>query len=86
MDVTIARELDVALEFSKRAGEYAFDRERGGPMFNADLMGLPAVLNLLHTRAGGRNGWVWTPAPLIEIVATRGARFADPTSDYRLTP
>ncbi|WP_313808381.1 3-hydroxyacyl-CoA dehydrogenase NAD-binding domain-containing protein [Sphingobium sp.] len=56
---------------------YGFGRERGGPMFQADLMGLPVVLDQLHAFAAGRNGWAWTPAPLIEQLAARNGRFAD---------
>ncbi|NYI24340.1 3-hydroxyacyl-CoA dehydrogenase [Sphingobium indicum] len=56
---------------------YGFGRERGGPMFQADLMGLPAVLDRLRALAAGRNGWAWTPAPLIERLAATGGRFGD---------
>ncbi|WP_327754847.1 3-hydroxyacyl-CoA dehydrogenase NAD-binding domain-containing protein (plasmid) [Sphingobium sp. SJ10-10] len=56
---------------------YGFGRERGGPMFQADLMGLPAVLDRLRTLAAGSNGWAWTPAPLIEQLAAKGGRFED---------
>lgn len=56
---------------------YGFGRERGGPMFQADLMGLPAVLDRLRTLAAGRNGWAWAPAPLIEQLAAKGGRFED---------
>jgi len=56
---------------------YGFGRERGGPMFQADIMGLPAVLEKLRAHARGRHGWAWTPAPLIEKLAANGGRFAD---------
>lgn len=56
---------------------YGFARERGGPMFQGDLIGLPALLTRLRAYAAGRNGWAWTPAPLIERLAADGGHFAD---------
>lgn len=56
---------------------YGFGRERGGPMFQGDLIGLPVLLERLTRLAGGRNGWAWTPAPLIERLAAEGGRFED---------
>ena len=62
---------------------YGFARERGGPMFQGDLIGLPALLDRLRSYAAGRNGWAWTPAPLIEQLATKGRRFEDLNSGRR---
>ncbi|PXA88120.1 3-hydroxyacyl-CoA dehydrogenase [Nostoc sp. 3335mG] len=56
---------------------YGFARERGGPMFQADLAGLPALLDRLRARASARNGWAWAPAPLIETLLAGGERFGD---------
>jgi len=56
---------------------YGFARERGGPMFQADVLGLPAVLARLRALAAGRNGWAFTPAALIEKLANDGGRFED---------
>ncbi|MGW8202230.1 3-hydroxyacyl-CoA dehydrogenase NAD-binding domain-containing protein [Sphingomonas bisphenolicum] len=56
---------------------YGFPRERGGPMFQGDLIGLPALLDRLNIYAAGRNGWAWEPAPLIERLASENGRFAD---------
>lgn len=56
---------------------YGFGRERGGPMFQADLLGLPVLLEQLRRYAQGRNGWAWAPAPLIEELAAKGGRFVD---------
>lgn len=56
---------------------YGFGRERGGPMVQADLIGLPAIRERLREYAAGRNGWAWTPAPLIEQLANSGGRFAN---------
>ena len=46
---------------------YGIARERG-PMFQADLS---TLLDQLRAYAAGRNGWAWTPAPLIEQLAAR---------------
>ena len=62
---------------------YGFARERGGPMFQGDLIGLPALLDRLRSYAAGRNGWAWTPAPLIGQLATKGRRFEDLNSGRR---
>ncbi|MGE4431169.1 MAG: hypothetical protein AB7E05_10570 [Sphingobium sp.] len=55
---------------------YGFGRERGGPMFQGDLMGLPAILEQIKVYAAGRNGWAWAPAPLIEQLVARDENFA----------
>ena len=54
---------------------YGFPAERGGPMFQADLIGLPQVLATIETYAAGRNGWAWEPAPLLRDLVARGASF-----------
>jgi 3-hydroxyacyl-CoA dehydrogenase len=54
---------------------YGFARERGGPMFQADLIGLPSVFEQLKALAQGRNGWTWTPSPLIGRLAASGESF-----------
>ncbi|OCC24392.1 hypothetical protein MB02_07370 [Croceicoccus estronivorus] len=54
---------------------YGFPRERGGPMFHADVIGLPAVLESIRTYAAGRHGWAWEPAPLLVDLAARGETF-----------
>lgn len=56
---------------------YGFARERGGPMFQADEIGLATVLEKIRALAGGRNGWVWEPAPLLIELAAQGKCFAD---------
>jgi 3-hydroxyacyl-CoA dehydrogenase len=51
---------------------YGMSPDRGGPMFQADEMGLPHVLHRLETRAAGREGWAFRPAPLIrELVSAK---------------
>jgi 3-hydroxyacyl-CoA dehydrogenase len=50
---------------------YGFPRHRGGPMWYANLVGLPAVLAALrrfHTPE-------WTPAPLLTRLAEEGSTF-----------
>jgi 3-hydroxyacyl-CoA dehydrogenase len=56
---------------------YGFPRERGGPMFQADLIGIPAILQHIRRFEKGRHGWAWTPAPLIEQLSERGDGFKD---------
>jgi 3-hydroxyacyl-CoA dehydrogenase len=54
---------------------YGFPAERGGPMFQADRIGLPNVLAKIEKFAAGSNGWCWTPAPLLVDLAARNATF-----------
>ncbi len=44
---------------------YGFPAERGGPMFFADRMGLPKVLERCRQFGQGHQGWAWVPAPLL---------------------
>ncbi len=53
---------------------YGFPAHLGGPMFHADLVGLPAVLadvRAFHERLGE----TWRPAPLLERLAAQGGTF-----------
>ena len=54
---------------------YGFPAERGGPMFQADLIGLHEVLATIETYAAGRNGWAWEPASLLRDLVARHTRF-----------
>jgi 3-hydroxyacyl-CoA dehydrogenase len=55
---------------------FGFPRYRGGPMFYADTIGLPTVLQrVAEFRA--RLGNHWTPAPLLEKLAREGCGFYD---------
>ena len=56
---------------------YAFPVYRGGPMFWADLMGLPTVLEKIKGFHEAGHGDVWSPAPLIERLVAEGKSFAD---------
>jgi 3-hydroxyacyl-CoA dehydrogenase len=75
-----ARALDEG--FAQRASDidvvyvsgYGFPAWRGGPLFYADRVGLPAILariQALHREHGTR----WAPAPLLERLAGSGGTF-----------
>lgn len=55
---------------------YGFPRTRGGPMFYADTVGLPKVLEAIRKYEAEQGAQYWTPAPLLQELATRGASFA----------
>lgn len=54
---------------------YGFPLHRGGPMFYADSVGLPNVLDAMRRYARGRHGEAWQPAPLLERRAQEGKGF-----------
>ena len=54
---------------------YGFPLFRGGPMFYADTVGLPNVLEAIEGYARGRHGEAWTPAPLLVKLAGEGKGF-----------
>jgi 3-hydroxyacyl-CoA dehydrogenase len=56
---------------------YGFPVYRGGPMFWAELQGLPAVLEKIRGYHAAGYGDVWQPAALIEKLAAEGKGFAD---------
>jgi 3-hydroxyacyl-CoA dehydrogenase len=56
---------------------YGFPLHRGGPMFYADTVGLPAVLAAVEKYAGGHHGEAWTPAPLLVRLAGEGKGLND---------
>jgi 3-hydroxyacyl-CoA dehydrogenase len=55
---------------------YGFPRDRGGPMFQADIQTLPVVLDQISRFAQARNGWAFKPAPLLEALARERGSFA----------
>jgi len=55
---------------------YGFPRTRGGPMFYADTVGLPKVLEVIRKYEAEQGAQYWTPAPLLQELAARGASFA----------
>jgi len=54
---------------------YGFPLFRGGPMFYADMVGLPNVLGAMEKYAAGRHGDAWAPAPLMVKLAGEGKGF-----------
>lgn len=54
---------------------YGFPLYRGGPMFYADTVGLPAVLAAIERFAQGPNGAAWVAAPLLVRLAGEGKGF-----------
>ncbi|NYZ13784.1 3-hydroxyacyl-CoA dehydrogenase [Azospirillum sp. RWY-5-1] len=68
-----ARPLDIDVVY---LNGYGFPRFRGGPMFHADRLGLPTVLDRIGTFARGYQGWAWEPSPLLARLAGDGAGFA----------
>jgi 3-hydroxyacyl-CoA dehydrogenase len=55
---------------------YGFPRHRGGPMFYADTIGLPAVLESINALGREHGERYWTPAPLLVTLAGGAATFA----------
>ena len=70
--------------FAARAGDidviycqgFGFPRHRGGPMFYADTIGVPRVLDSIRTYRD-RLGAHWKPAALLERLAVEGQRLMD---------
>ncbi|QJE02376.1 3-hydroxyacyl-CoA dehydrogenase [Massilia forsythiae] len=54
---------------------YGFPLQRGGPMFYADTVGLPAVLAAAERFAQGYQGDAWRPAPLLVRLVAEGKNF-----------
>jgi 3-hydroxyacyl-CoA dehydrogenase len=54
---------------------YGFPLYRGGPMFYADTVGLPNVLQAINGYAKGHQGQAWQPAPLLSKLAAEGKGF-----------
>jgi len=54
---------------------YGFPLYRGGPMFYADTVGLPKVLEAMATYARGYHGEAWAPAGLLQRLAAEGKGF-----------
>ena len=55
---------------------YGFPAAKGGPMFQADRAGLPAILERLRHYRQGYQGWAFEPAKLLQDLVARGADFA----------
>ena len=55
---------------------YGFPLHRGGPMFYADTVGLPHVLDAMEKYSRGRHGEAWAPASLMVKLAVDGKGFS----------
>jgi 3-hydroxyacyl-CoA dehydrogenase len=55
---------------------YGFPRHRGGPMFHADSLGLPAVLRSIRALSASHGARYWEPAGLLARLAGEGTTFA----------
>ncbi len=55
---------------------YGFPRHRGGPMFHADTIGLPVVLESIRRYAREQGERYWAPSPLIVALAARNSTFS----------
>ena len=64
-----ASDIDIVYLFG-----YGYPRFRGGPMFTADLIGLPKVLEAAKRYEQSVGPW-WKPAGLLEKLAVEGGRF-----------
>ena len=54
---------------------YGFPRQRGGPMFYADTLGLAAVLDAVRALAREHGKRYWEPAGLLSRLAGEGGSF-----------
>ena len=63
--VTCAADIDVIW-----VNGYGFPRTRGGPMFHADQIGLPKVLDIVRKYQLTQGSQYWAPAPLLEDLAS----------------
>jgi 3-hydroxyacyl-CoA dehydrogenase len=68
--VTCAADIDVIW-----VNGYGFPRTRGGPMFYADQVGLPRVLEIVRKYQLTEGSEYWAPAPLLEDLASTGDSF-----------
>jgi 3-hydroxyacyl-CoA dehydrogenase len=55
---------------------YGFPAAKGGLMFQADLIGIPGIVERIRHYRQGYQGWAWEPAPLLLDLAARGATLA----------
>lgn len=54
---------------------YGFPKERGGPMFYADQIGLSNILQVMRGYESGRHGWAWIPSKLLIDISQRSLKF-----------
>ncbi len=65
---------------------YGFPRYRGGPMFYADTVGLPALLAGMEKYRGMFGPMHWEPAPLLVQLVLEGRTLADWDEERRAVP
>jgi 3-hydroxyacyl-CoA dehydrogenase len=63
---------------------YGFPRARGGPMFHADALGLPAVLQAIDRYRGQLGERYWGPAALLERLAKEQRRLSEMAHSRKL--
>eukprot|EP00668_Euglena_longa_P035879 GGOE01046101.1.p2 GENE.GGOE01046101.1~~GGOE01046101.1.p2 ORF type:complete len:196 (-),score=79.70 GGOE01046101.1:405-956(-) len=57
---------------------FGFPPQRGGPLFWADTVGLPSVLeSIKQFRAAPGHADFWPPCPLLEELVAKGMKFSD---------
>jgi 3-hydroxyacyl-CoA dehydrogenase len=56
---------------------YGFPAAHGGPMLQADRIGLGNVLASIHRFAAGHQGWAWQPADLLQQLVSEQRTFGD---------
>jgi 3-hydroxyacyl-CoA dehydrogenase len=79
--------------YASRAGDidviycygFGFPRHRGGPMFYADTVGLPAMLARVQEYRS-KFGDYWRPAPLVERLVAEGRGFYQQSEPQVATP
>ena len=65
---------------------YGFPRYRGGPMFYADTIGLPALLAGMEKYRGMFGSMHWEPAPLLVRLVREGRTLAAWDKERRAVP
>jgi 3-hydroxyacyl-CoA dehydrogenase len=65
------------------ASGYGFPRYRGGPMFYADTIGLPKLLDGMRRYQANFGPMHWTAAPLLERLVAAGKTLADWEREHR---
>ncbi len=56
---------------------YGFPAWRGGPMFYADTVGLPKIVERIEELEKKHGADLWSPAPLLKQLASAGKKFKD---------
>ena len=70
---TACRPMDIDLIY---VNDHGFPAAKGGPMFQADQIGIPEILERLRHYRQGYQGWAFEPASLLLDLAESDAKFA----------